>query len=230
LYAYSYLDPDHGDKPPGARVAVCRNWATQYGIYTWGNVFLTSAGFEDMEGRHKPHIVRRFLDNLNTPTNEAKVLFIPTAALSDEAKHMADLCKREILGVGINSDNITVYDLDGSMPEEKAMTFDVVYFTGGNTRHLLRRVKETGFDVIVKRMVYANKVYVGVSAGSIIATPNISDPFDEQTAGLSLVNVYLSVHQPEGTLPRSDLPLPHIPLTDNQALVVSWAGYEIIEG
>ena len=28
LYAYSYLDPEHGDNPPGARVQVCRAWAT----------------------------------------------------------------------------------------------------------------------------------------------------------------------------------------------------------
>ena len=27
LYPYSYKDPDHGDNPPGARVAVCRAWA-----------------------------------------------------------------------------------------------------------------------------------------------------------------------------------------------------------
>jgi hypothetical protein len=29
LYAYSYLDPEHGDKPQGARIAVCRQWAAE---------------------------------------------------------------------------------------------------------------------------------------------------------------------------------------------------------
>jgi len=28
LRAYSYDDPDHGDNPPGARVAICQAWAT----------------------------------------------------------------------------------------------------------------------------------------------------------------------------------------------------------
>lgn len=27
LYAYSYLDKEHGDDPPGARIEVCRSWA-----------------------------------------------------------------------------------------------------------------------------------------------------------------------------------------------------------
>jgi|GEM_PF-519009 len=27
LFPYSYKDPDHGDNPPGARIAICRAWA-----------------------------------------------------------------------------------------------------------------------------------------------------------------------------------------------------------
>lgn len=27
LYAYSYLDAEHGDNPPGARIATCLKWA-----------------------------------------------------------------------------------------------------------------------------------------------------------------------------------------------------------
>lgn len=230
LYAYSYLDPEHGDKPQGARVSVCRKWAAESGKQAWNRVLLTSAGFEDWDGRQKTHIVNRFLAMLDKPAYEARVLFIPTAAIDDEAREMAAWCRRELLGVGILEENITLYDIDGSLTEDEAMKFDVIYFTGGNTGHLHQRIRETGFDTIIKKLVYANKVYVGVSAGSIIATPNIGDAFDKETAGLALVHAYISVHQPEGTLAQSGLPLPHIPLTDNQALAVSWAGYEIIEG
>ena len=27
LYSYSYLDPEHGDDPPGKRVEICKAWA-----------------------------------------------------------------------------------------------------------------------------------------------------------------------------------------------------------
>jgi hypothetical protein len=77
-------------------------------------------------------------------------------------------------------------------------------------------------------MVYANKVYVGASAGSLIAAPNIGDPHNKDTAGLCLIHAYLSFHCPEGTEARVDLPLPHIPLSGGQALAVSWRGYEMI--
>lgn len=230
LYAYSYLDPGHGDKPQDARVDVCRKWAAESGKQAWSNVLLTSAGwFKDIGGGVKENIRRRFLNMLGKSASEAKVLFIPTAATCDEARRMVGKCRDELLNAEIIPENITVYDIDGRLSAGEAMTYDVIYFTGGDTGHLLRRIKETGFDAVIKKMVHANKVYVGASAGSIIATPNICDPFDEKTAGLALIHAYLSVHQPEGAAARTDMPLPHVPLTDNQALAVSWHGYEVVE-
>lgn len=230
LYGYSYLDSEHGDKPQGTRVEVCRCWAAESGKPAWRNVLLTSAGFEDMDGKQKSNIADCFREMLGKSANDAKVLFIPTTAVNNDAKEMDDWCRRELIHIGILPENITTYDIDGSLYEDDAMTYDVIYFTGGDTGYLLRRIKETGFDIIIKKMVYTNKVYVGVSAGSIIATPNIGNPFDESTAGLCLVNAYLSVHCPENMELRTDLPLPHIPLTDNQALVVTCDGYKVVEG
>ncbi|MDP4090103.1 MAG: Type 1 glutamine amidotransferase-like domain-containing protein [Bacillota bacterium] len=229
LYAYSYLDPDHGDKPQGARVATCRKWAADSGRQAWGKVLLTSAGFEHMDGSQKTNVVSRFLEILDKPADTAKVLFIPTAAISDEAKEMAVKCKEELIRIGILPENMSIHDIDGSLNLENAMKHDVIYFTGGDTEYLMEKIKAAKFDSIIKKMVYSNKVYVGVSAGSLIAAPNIGCPTDIKTAGLALVHAYLSVHQPEGTPPNVDSPLPHIPLTDSQALAVSWSGYGIIE-
>ncbi|MFA9380566.1 MAG: Type 1 glutamine amidotransferase-like domain-containing protein [Acetanaerobacterium sp.] len=230
LYAHSCLDPEHGDKPQGARVALCRKWAAESGKKVWSNVLLTSAGWiNNIDGGVKENIRRRFLNMLGKKASEARVLFIPTAATYSEAKKMVGKCRDELLNAGIIPENITVYDIDNSLSADEAMIYDVIYFTGGDTEHLLRRIKDTGFDAVIKKMVYANKVYVGASAGSIIATPNIRDSLDETTSGLTLVLAYISVHQPAGTPARTDLPLPHIPLTDNQALAVSWDGYELVE-
>lgn len=230
LIDYSYLDQEHGDKPQGARVEVCRRWAAQRGKHAWENVLLTSAGFEDDDQKQKQEIVSRFLSMLGKPPKEATVLFIRTAAIDEGAKKMACWCFDELTRLDIAEENIKVYELGDSLSTDEAMAFDVIYFTGGDTHHLLRRLKATKFDEIVKQMVYAGKVFVGVSAGSLIATPNIGDAYAKESAGLCLVNAYLSVHCAAGTPPRTDLPLTHIPLTDDQALAVSWKGYELIEG
>jgi len=228
LYAYSY-DAEHGDDPPGARLATCRRRAAESGKHAWKNVLLTDSGFEDDDGKQKRNTTDRFLKMLDKPVAEAKVLFIPTAAVFDEAIKMAGLCFTELVNIGIKPENITAYDVDGTLSPEQAMEYDVIYFTGGSPGHLLKRLKETGFDETVKKMVYAGKVYVGVSAGSLIATPRIGKDFNGENAGLCFANVLFSFHNPEGTASRTDLPLPHIALTGRQALAVSWAGYELIE-
>lgn len=171
---------------------------------------------------------------LGKPANEAKVLFIPAAAVDEEALSMAEICRNDLLHAGILDENITVYDIGGSMRADEAMTYDALYITGGNTGYLLNIIKKTGFDAVIRKMIYANKVYVGVSAGSIIAARDISTATQTDMAGdlngLALVNAFISVHCPENAQPRTDLPLPHIPLTDNQALAVSYSGYELING
>ncbi len=228
LYAYSYLDPEHGDTPQGARVETCRRWAAEEGNQAWQSVLLTSAGLADTDGVPYPGIADCLLDMLGKPKGEAKVLFIPTAAIDDDAREMAEKCLNELLDIGFAASNIVSYNLDGNLTEGDAMAFDMLYVTGGDTGHLLRRLRETDFDATVKKMVYANKVYVGVSAGSLIATPNIGGPYDRETAGLCLAHAYLSVHCPEGAPVRTGLPLPHVPLPDRQALAVRWDGYQVV--
>ena len=201
----------------------------------WENVLLTSAGFFDFNNNPRSVVIDRFRTMLGKPCEAAKVLFIPTAALPPEDINLdyVEYCKNDLLMLGVLAENITTHDIDGTMTEQDAMQFDVIFFTGGNTPYLAKRVMETGFDRIIKKMVYANRVYVGISAGSMIAMPdfnvdNLPKSHPAEFTGLGLVNVCFTVHCEPDAEPRNDLPLPHIPLTDDQALAVSWSGYEVV--
>lgn len=229
LFAYSYLDAEHGDKPQGERMAVCRGWAAAQGKARWQNVLLTSAGWVRSDDSVKSNIMGRFQEMLPCPPEKARVLFIPVAAIDEEALRMAEKCRQELLAAGIVPEHIVTYMLDGALTLKDAMGYDVVYCTGGDTQHLRSRVMETGFDQVIKAMVYANKVYVGISAGSILATPNIGDPYDADSRGLALLNAYLSVHCDVGAASEAP-PLTRLSLTDEQAAAVSWEGYTLIEG
>ena len=217
----------------------------------WKNVLLTDMGFYcplDLSAsalsnltpisRHQARplnaSIEKFAEMVGKPFCETKVLFIPTAAQDDEGRFLAGFQKDGLHWLGILPENLTVYDIDGSLTDEEAMLFDVIFFTGGRDSYLLGRVKQTGFDKIVKKMVYSNKVYVGQSAGTVLATPNIRGCFggidDKESAGLGLINAYIDCHcdmKPE--LKHLELPLPHIMLHFNQAIAVSSNGYEIID-
>ena len=202
----------------------------------WENVLLTDSGFH-YYSLDKPMftLINKFSKMLGKPFNEATILFISTAAqTNDESKEIADMLKEGLFRIGILRENLTVHDIDGTLTEEESMKFDVIYFTGGWDSYLLERIKETKFDTIIKKMVYSNKVYIGVSAGTIIATPNIrgcfGTPDNEETSSLGFINAYIDVHcNHKLDMKPQELPLPHIMLYGHQALAVSWKGYELIE-
>ncbi len=81
---------------------------------------------------------------------------------------------------------------------------DFIYITGGNTFFLLQELKRTGTDAIIVREVNAGKLYIGESAGAIIASSNIEyvsgmgsakkAPALENYDALGLVDIYPVPH------------------------------------
>ncbi len=50
---------------------------------------------------------------------------------------------------------------------------DVIYVSGGNTRHLLKQSQLSGFIPFVQKFVNSGKIYISTSAGSIITGPTL---------------------------------------------------------
>ena len=50
---------------------------------------------------------------------------------------------------------------------------NIIQMEGGNTFYLLKIIRETGFDGILKDLINEGKVYIGTSAGSYVMCPSI---------------------------------------------------------
>ena len=73
---------------------------------------------------------------------------------------------------------------------------DVIFVNGGNTTHLMKCFNDTGLTIEIPKLL-EDRIYVGVSAGSYIATPDLrfnSDRVMEVLDGLKLVSFGLQVH------------------------------------
>ncbi len=191
-------------------------------------LLLTSAGFDN------PKLGEKFLELIGKDPKEIKVLFIPIAARTDEEKHYTNESKKELLDLGIK--DIIEYNLEGDIPKE----FDAIYVCGGNTFYLLHKIRETGFDKKLIGFIDQGKVYVGVSAGSIIMGPliGIAAPFDQNEIGLkdlTGLNLIDSVITPHYTLEEKEIidkfegEHKIIRLTDQQAVLVLGDSIEVIE-
>lgn len=199
-------------------------------------LLLTSTGLANQ------NITNQFLQIIDKPVSQIKIIFVSTASRSEEELKYVDESKKELLDLGILENNIKTLNLDRPVSFQEVENFDVIYVCGGNTFYLLKKVRETGFDKVIIEFAKTDKLYFGVSAGSILVCPNIdiASPFDENDVnltdltGLNLTDVIVSPHykDEEKTIiddfkKRSQYEI--VPLTDDQALLVLNGETKIVE-
>lgn len=199
-------------------------------------LLLTSTGLANQ------NIKNQFLQIIDEPVSQIKIIFVPTAARSEEELKYVNESKKELLDLGIFKNNIKTLNLDNPVSFQEVKDFDVIYVCGGNTFYLLKKVRETGFDKVIIEFAKTDKLYLGVSAGSILVCPNIdiASPFDENDVnltdltGLNLTDVIVSPHYCEEEKQiiedfKKKSQYKVVPLTDNQALLVIDGETKIIE-
>lgn len=110
-------------------------------------------------------------------TAPLKTLCIGTA--TEDRKH-EDLSwyeddKASLRGAGFSLIDFTISGKSKTELEEALDSVDVVFVSGGNTFYLLQESQKTGFLEIIQKKVTDGLAYIGSSAGSVIAGPDI-DP------------------------------------------------------
>ena len=132
-----------------------------------------------------------------------KLMIVPTAAYGEGWKPDYEGHYRPFEEMGLE---VIDYDLVGkSANEVKAALSEVsaVYVSGGNTFYLLDHMRKSGFFDHVQTRIRQGLVYIGSSAGSIVATPDIgyADALDDRSkadeandVGLNLVNFSILPH------------------------------------
>lgn len=145
------------------------------------NVLLTSCGFETKV------IEQEYLKMLHKAPSQTKAIFIPTTAISPDAIEVLPKCLNDLLKCSIVRENIFVYDLHDTVDASLSEEYDVIYLCGGDPTYLLRRIRERGFDKVLKSFIERDGVVVGVIAGSMIFA-------DDMPNNLGLLKCALDVH------------------------------------
>jgi len=136
-------------------------------------LLLTSAGLRNETLR------QALRDLLGKPFETANIVYIPTASVAEPGDHswlVADL--NLVHGLGWREfDILALNGLPRQMVLDRLLHADVVYVEGGNHYHLARSITENG---LAEGFLEAleSRVYVGVSAGSMI----FSRRLDERSA------------------------------------------------
>ena len=158
-------------------------------------MILTSSLYESIE------LVKKFLDK---NTESKKILFILTATNVDEYKKYIHLTQKAFEDFGYEVENFDVSIFSEEIAKEKLSEAKIVFISGGNTFYLLQELKRKNLTSYLKERIENGLLYIGESAGSVIAAPDIeyASIVDDKTLaselddyiGLNLVDFYIVPH------------------------------------
>ena len=101
------------------------------------------------------------------------VSFIPTASTVEKVTFYVQAGKKALERLGMKIDVLELVWESSDTILRKIAANDCIYVSGGNTFFLLQELKRTGADAAIVRAVQSGKLYIGESAGSIVASKNI---------------------------------------------------------
>jgi dipeptidase E len=208
-------------------------------------LLLTSAGLENQS------IINALKDLLQKPFSKSKVAFIPTAA-NLESGDKQDWFIEDLINLKeLKFNSIDIVDIS-ALPKEiwlkRLKEADILYVEGGNTYHLMHWFNKSGLSEVLPKLL-KNKVYVGISAGTMVITPNIINSIEERpfiekinetvyNEGLNLVDFMVEPHInspwfPESTfesleIKSKNFSSPIYCLDDNSAIKIDGDKIEII--
>lgn len=207
-------------------------------------LLLTSGGLENKS------IIKALQELVIKPFGVLKIAFIPTAANIEEGDKswlIGDLnvCKQ------LDFASIDIVDIS-ALPKKvwlkKLNEADILMVEGGNTYHLMYWFNKSGLSQELPELLKL-KVYIGISAGTMVMTPSIINANYEKKPvqdinetiydqGLSLVNFMIEPHInsqyfPDSTFENLEIeskkyPHPIYCLDDNSAIKIDGDQVEII--
>lgn len=106
---------------------------------------------------------------LQKPAYDVNVAFITTAA---KAVDDVDFVKKDFNTMRDMGFNIEEFDIEGKTEQqlfEILKLKDIIYVEGGNTFYLMKAMQACHFEKVLRKLLKEGIVYIGASAGSVVA-------------------------------------------------------------
>lgn len=175
------------------------------------------------------------------------IAFIPTASLTESIRFYVKTGKKALEKVGMIVEEVEITQFSNEEISSILHKCDYIYITGGNTFFLLQELKGKGVDKIISEQVKSGKLYIGESAGAIIASPDTEymknvnfDPIKkapelEDYSSLGLVDFYTIPHygnfpfkkKGEKVIQLYNEKLQLIPISNKQAIFIEDSNIQI---
>ena len=192
-------------------------------------------------------VANLLIDFANENLKGKIIAFIPTASLTESTRFYVKTGKKALEKVGMIVEEVEITQFSNEEISSILHKCDYIYITGGNTFFLLQELKRKGVDKIISEQVKSGKLYIGESAGAIIASPDTEymknvnfDPIEkapelEDYSSLGLVDFYTIPHygnfpfkkKGEKVIQLYNEKLQLIPISNKQAIFIEDSNIQI---
>ena len=192
-------------------------------------------------------VANLLIDFANEDLKGKIIAFIPTASLTESIRFYVKTGKKALEKVGMIVEEVEITRFSNEEISSILHKCDYIYITGGNTFFLLQELKRKGVDKIISEQVKSGKLYIGESAGAIIASPDTEymknvnfDPIEkapelEDYSSLGLVDFYTIPHygnfpfkkKGEKVIQLYNEKLQLIPISNKQAIFIEDSNIQI---
>lgn len=148
--------------------------------------------------------VAHILGAIEPDLKNKTVTYIPTASKVEPLGFFVKIGRWRLKRLGLTVDELEVSTASYETIKNKLEKNDYIYVTGGNTFFLLQELKKSGADKLLKKEIEKGKLYIGESAGAIVAAPDIeySSRMDHKEkapgltdySGLNVIDFYVVPH------------------------------------
>ena len=192
-------------------------------------------------------VANLLIDFANEDLKGKIIAFIPTASLTESIRFYVKTGKKALEKVGMIVEEVEITQFSNEEISSILHKCDYIYIIGGNTFFLLQELKRKGVDKIISEQVKSGKLYIGESAGAIIASPDTEymknvnfDPIEkapelEDYSSLGLVDFYTIPHygnfpfkkKGEKVIQLYNEKLQLIPISNKQAIFIEDSNIQI---
>ena len=148
--------------------------------------------------------VAHLLKTVEPDLKNKTVTYIPTASAAEKLGFFVKIGKWRLRRLGLIVDELEISKSSYETIKSKLEKNDIIYIAGGNTFFLLQELRRTGADQLLAKEINNGKLYIGESAGAIVAAPDIGysaemdcaekAPGLKDYAGLNLTEFYVVPH------------------------------------
>jgi dipeptidase E len=184
-------------------------------------------------------------DFLPKKITDCKIAYISTASKKVLDDTYAKNHQQKMKELNFSFSNIDIVGMNENELKKALDGHDIVFVEGGNTYCLLRAVRESNFEKVIRDLISQGVVYIGSSAGSYITCPSIiMSTWTERGfnrcgitdfTGMNLVPFLIKAHytpdmQKMIIEKAKGLKYPLRVLNDNQALLVRDGEVQLLGG